>query len=333
MRYTRLGSAGPRISVVGLGFWQAGSRLWGGRDKSVRDKVREIVVKAVEHGINFFDTAEIYGGGLSEKILGEAILDAHVRSEVIVASKVAGYRWRPEDVMKAVEKINRRLGFKVDLIQHHWPPPMYASICSVVRGLEETVEQGLASYYGLSNYNAELLQKALECTKKTEPVSNQVQYNLAYRVVENRLKPLMEDRGITLIAWSPLAKGALAGLRKPRTAAQRTDKIFRAAAQDDDLQRVLGELSNKYGVSRAVIALAWLVSKKAVPIPGTLKPKRVEEYAAAGTLELGQDDVRLLDETSSKYVYRWGRCYGSLRLNRYVPGLLLKLGIILMGGI
>lgn len=333
MKYTRLGASGPRISVVGLGFWQAGSRLWGGRNKAVRDVVGEIVVKAVEHGINFFDTAEIYGGGLSEKILGEAIRETRVKSEVIVASKIAGYRWRPGDIVKAVERINRRLGFKVDLIQHHWPPPTYASICSVVKGLEKTIEQGLASYYGLSNYNAGLLQKALECTKKTEPVSNQVQYSLAYRVVENKLKPIMEDKGMTLIAWSPLAKGALAGLREPRTIAQRTDRVFKATAGDENLQRILGVLSDKYRVSRATIALAWLVSKNTVPIPGTLKPKRVEEYAAAGTLELGQNDVRLLDEASSKYVYRWGECYGSLGLNRFLPGILLKLGILLMGGI
>ncbi len=114
----------------------------------------------------------------------------------------------------------------------------YADICSVVRALEEVVSRGLAEYYGLSNYGVSELEKALSCIRKIEPVSNQVQYSLAYRVVENRLKTLMEKEKLGLIAWSPLARGVLAGVGKPQTKAQRYG-VFEIAVRDKQLQEAL----------------------------------------------------------------------------------------------
>ncbi len=333
MRYIRLGDRGPKISVIGLGFWQAGSRLWGNRGGDVAEKVYVIVGEAYNYGINFYDTAEIYGGGLSEKCLGEAIRRHGIRDEVVVASKVAGYRWIEHSILKAIKRINNRIGFKIDLIQHHWPPPLYAPICKVINALEKAVDRGMVEYYGLSNYNTNLLIKAIECSRKYEPISNQVQYSLAYRVVENRLKKYMEEMGISLIAWSPLAKGALAGLRQPKTLAQKTDPVFRKASTDNELQGVLRRLADKYKVSKSVIALSWLISMKAIPIPGTRRPKRVREYARAGELRLSGEDLELLDRASRKYLRYWGVEYSSLSLNRLIPGFLQQLGIALIRGI
>jgi len=327
------GKTGVKVSVVGLGFWQAGSRLWGFRGEGVSDVVKNIVKEAYEHGINFYDTAEIYGGGFSEKLLGEAVRSLGIRDQVFIASKVAGYRYNEHDILKAIENINRRLGFKHDLVQHHWPPPIYGSLCRAIHAFEKAVEKGLVSYYGLSNYNKHYLEKALECSRKYEPVSNQLQYNLGYRVVENSVKKLMDEHNMVLIAWSPLAKGALAGLDKPKTLAQKTDRVFREIVSDQDLIGALKKLSAKYGKPCSTIALSWLIYKKALPIPGTRDPRRVVEYAEAGDLVLNQEDYMLLDNVSSKYVTRWGLEYNALKNMKYVPGFLQSIAFKLMGGI
>lgn len=332
MRYTVLGKGGPRVSVVGLGFWQAGSRLWGSRDGGLRVRVREALEKASSHGINFLDTAEVYGGGLSEEVLGEAVR-ALGREGFVVASKVAGYRVTGGSIIRGVEGVNRRLGFTVDVIQLHWPPPYPWPLCWPIRGVEDAVLKGLAGYYGLSNFPRDLLGKALHCSRRIEPVSNQVQYSLAFRSPEVDLVPFMREAGLTLIAWSPLAKGALAGLREASTQVQRGDRVFREASRDEVLQGTLEKIATKHGASKAQIALAWLVSKGAIPIPGFRNQARVEEYARVAYIELSEDDVGALDEASRRYVHLWGRGYGELRAMRFIPAILQRLAVEAMGGI
>lgn len=332
LRHIVLGGSGLKTSVLGIGFWQIGSRFWKFRGKNIGETVYKIVEKAYSNGINFFDTAEIYGGGLSEKYLGEAIRKLDIVDEVVVASKVAGYKHLSYTIVKAVEKINRRLGFKVSLIQHHWPPPFYGSICRVVHGMEKAVEKGLTSYYGLSNYDENTLLKVLECSKKYEPVSNQLQYSLGYRVVENRLLNIMGRNKISLIAWSPLAKGALAGLTKPITYAQKFDRVFKQVASDYELQSVLNKLAEKYRISKSAIALAWLIHKGAIPIPGTRRIKRIDEYIGAIRISLSDNDLELLDKITEKYKWIWGKHYGSMT-TRYIPGFLQCLVLKLLGGV
>ncbi len=333
MKYIVLGRSSLKISVIGLGFWQAGSRLWSNRGRSVNKIVYEIVEKAYSYGINFYDTAEIYGGGLSEKYLGEAIKKHGIREEVVIASKIAGYKWWFNSMVKSVKSINERLGTNVDLIQHHWPPPVYVPLCRVIHSLEKIIDQGLVSYYGLSNYNTQLLIRALECSKKYEPISNQIQYNLAYRVAERKLLEVMRRNNISLIAWSPLAKGALAGLRKPKTFAQRTDPVFHEAARDNELQETLDKIASKYNVSKTAIALAWIISHGGIPIPGTRNPSRIDEYVKAADIILSNTDLEELDRVSNKYIYKWGNDYSSLKINRYIPGILQYFAIKIIGGI
>ncbi|MCE4612440.1 MAG: aldo/keto reductase, partial [Desulfurococcales archaeon] len=239
----------------------------------------------------------------------------------------------PSSIEGGVRKINERLGFRLDLIQHHWPPPFYAPLCGVIRGLERSVEKGMAWAYGLSNYHAELVEEALYCSKKIEPVSNQVQYSLAYRSPEKKLIPLMEKTGMTLIAWSPLAKGALAGARVATSRAQKGDPVFRVASKDEALLRAVRELAEKHSASMAQIALAWLVARGAVPIPGARRPERVAEYAGSASIRLGEQDLRLLDQASSRYLSYWGDEYRFTPMLRAVPGFLVRLLIVLGGGI
>lgn len=333
LKYTSLGNSGLKISVVGLGFWQAGSRFWGWTDySSVSKSVIDGVGAALETNINFLDTAEVYGGGLSERVVGEAVR-IHGRDNFIVASKVAGYRVTSGSIVGGVENINRRLGFTVDLIQLHWPPPYPWPLCWSIRGLEEAVSRGLAHYYGLSNFPSSLLEEALNCSRRFEPVSNQVQYSLAYRVPELKLKGLMERYNLALIAWSPLAKGALAGLREAKTSAQRGDKVFSVASSDSTLLDTVSRIAAKYNASMSQVALAWLIAKRAVPIPGFRDPSRVREYAGAARLRISEDDLEALDEVSIKYLRFWGEDYGELRTLRYIPAFIQRIAITLMGGI
>jgi diketogulonate reductase-like aldo/keto reductase len=335
MKYRVLGWSGLRISIIGIGFWQAGSIYWGWRHgfREGFERVRSIVENAYGNGINFYDTAEIYGWGRSEKLLGRAIRELGIRDDVVVVSKIAGFRYRFNDMLKAVRNISERLGFKPDIVLHHWPPPIYVNICRVIHNLEKLIDEGYVSYYGLSNYADQLLVKALNCVRKYEPVIDQLHYNLGYRVIENYTTKILDENNIVLVAWSPIAKGVLAGLRKPVTIAQASDSVFRSIARDDELQNVLDKLSNKYGVSKAAIALSWLIHKNAVPIPGTRKPKRVLEYVDAARIELDREDLELLDHASSKYITKWGRNYSSLRYMRLIPGILQHLSIRITGGI
>ncbi|MEM4680779.1 MAG: aldo/keto reductase [Acidilobaceae archaeon] len=313
---------------MGLGLWQAGSRLWSSQLSS--KDLAEALEIARSFGIDLLDTAELYGWGRSEALLGQA-LSIVGREGFFVASKVAGFRTSSDEVVKAVAAIDRRLGFSVDLIQLHWPPPFWIDLCRPIRGLEKAVSEGLAHYYGLSNFDVDLIEKALECSKRLEPVSDQVQYSLAFRTPELKLKPFLDSRGLTLIAWSPLAKGALAGAR-PTSLAQRFDRVFFEASKDWELQKALETVSAKLKASKAQIALAWLVTKKAIPIPGFRNPKRGEEIARAGTLELPEWAIRELDEASQKYLNKWGSAVWSSRM-RLVPALLQKVALRVLGGV
>ncbi len=329
LRFRTLGKGGPKVSLVGLGFWEAGGRAW----KSPKGNwIIEVVKKAIEMEINFFDTAEIYGFGNSERLLGEALKRLNVKDDVIVASKVGGFRFYEGLIIKGIKAINRRLARTVDLIQAHWPPPAWMPLCKAIRGLEEAVLNGLAHYYGLSNYPADLVERVLECSKRVEPISNQVQYSLAYRTPENELKPLLKKQELSLIAWSPLAKGALAGILSPKDPAQRSDRIFMTAVKDRKLQEALKTVAEKLNTSKAIIALSWLIQKGAIPIPGTRKVNRVAEIASAADLEISDDLIKMLDDASKQYVTRWGRKYKVLQWLRYVPCSIQYLSLLITRG-
>jgi len=145
----------------------------------------------------FFDTAEVYGGGRSERALGEAVREAGLRDQVVVASKVAGFRPSAYFIIKGAEGIKRRLGFAPALLQLHWPPPTWIPLCAPLRGLEKAVKAGLAEYVGLSNFSGALLEEALHCFSSVEPVSDQVEYNLAYRTPELDVFKVANGRALT----------------------------------------------------------------------------------------------------------------------------------------
>ncbi len=327
MKYITLGRTGLKVSAVGLGFWEIGSRAWGGSPEAAKN----IVAKALELGINFFDTAEVYGNGRSEEALGMALRSLGAVDSAVVATKVGGFRPNAYLIVKGAQASVRRLGFRPALLQLHWPPPVWVPLCGVIRGLEEAVRRGLAEYIGVSNFPGNLLERAAQCLKSADIVSDQVEYSLAYRVPEIDVIPVANKLGAKVIAYSPLAKGALAGA-SPQKLVQRADRRYAATSSDAELQRVLEEIATAKGVSKSSIALAWLVSKAALPIPGTTRPEHVDELAAGGSLELSEDDIRKLDGASYRYRTAWGNRYANLRTMRYVPCLLQYIGLRAIGG-
>lgn len=313
--------------MVGLGMWEIGSRSWGGSPSLAGDVVGE----AHAWGITLFDTAEVYGNGKSEEALGAAVRSLGIRDEVVVATKVAGFRPSGYFIVKGAAASARRLGFTPTLLQLHWPPPIWVPLCSAVRGLEDALRAGLAEYIGVSNFPADELERANQCLRRAELVSDQVEYSLAYRTPELELIPKAREMGVSIIAYSPLAKGALVGA-KASAVAQRLDRRFSVVSRDNVLIRAVDEVAARLRATRAQVAIAWLVRKGAVPIPGTRRPERVGELARAAELNLSEEDVGLLDRASEKYLRAWGEAYSNLRALRYVPCGLQYLGIRLLGG-
>lgn len=308
MEYVRLGKTGVKISRIGLGSWQF-SEAWGVTDYNV---ARSIVLKALDSGINFFDTAMAYGRGMSEEFLGKAIREAGVkRDEVVIATKIPGDFLSADDVFKAVDKSLKRLGVDyIDLMQVHWPPCWHNHpTCEYMRALERLVKLGKIRYIGLSNYPVELVEAARSCLSTTDIVSLQFRYNLIERQAEKELIPYAEKNGMTILPWSPLAKGALTGKYTPENLPEFQDvrsgdpifhpENFKKIWPLIQEMKIIGE---KYGKTPAQIALNWLImySPLVVPIPGAKKPEQVADNAASVGWRLSYEDWRKLDELSKR---------------------------------
>ncbi|MGC9134329.1 MAG: aldo/keto reductase [Caldisphaera sp.] len=328
MKYRVFGKTKMKISEIGLGFWQIGSTSWKGDIK----KAEEIVKQSLDSGINFFDTAEVYGNGKSERSLGNALKELKAVDSSFVATKIGGFRPSSYFIEKGVKKSINNLGFKPNLLQLHWPPPLWIPICTVIRGMEKMIDKGYVDYIGVSNFSGKLLKDAIQCTSRYEIISNQIEYNLSYRVAEIDLFSLAKKENIEIIAYSPLAKGALAGAKNPYSLAQKSDKRFKRIINDKELISTLDMISQKYNYTWSQISLKWIINNNALPIPGTRNKERVKEYAMSSNIEIRDEDLSLLDKVSIKYVNVWGKKYNNLKIIRYVPCILQYLGIKLSGG-
>jgi len=306
MEYTELGWTGVKISRIGLGTWQF-SETWGVVEY---EKAKSIIAKAVELGINFIDTAMVYGRGLSEEYLGRSLKEIGVsRDDVVIATKIPGDFLNPDDVFRAVDRSLKRLGVDcIDLMQIHWPPCWHNfPTCQYARALERLVNLGKIRFIGVSNYPLALLEELRACFSTTDIVSMQYRYNLVERQAEIELIPYAEASHLTFIPWSPLAKGALTGKYTLENITQfkdlrAGDPVF-YPENFKQVQRVidmLKELAEKYGKHPAQVALNWLImySPVIVPIPGAKTPEQVEINAGSVGWRLSYDDWRKLDEVS-----------------------------------
>ncbi len=315
MEYVRLGTTGLKVSRICLGTMTYGSRKW--RDWVLDEQeARPFFRRAVELGITFFDTADMYSVGASEEVTGRALRDFARREEVVVATKVYN-RMGPDPnaaglsrkhVMGGIDASLRRLGMEyVDLYQiHRWDAE--TPIEETLEALNDVVRAGKARYIGASSMSAWQLMKALSISTargQARFVSMQNHYNLVYREEEREMVPLCMDQGIGIIPWSPLARGFLAGNRTADragpTVRARTDAFaHQLYYQADDFAVVdrVKQVADSVGRTTAQVALAWVLSKPFVsaPIVGASRPEHLEQAVEALSLHLSAEQVSLLEE-------------------------------------
>lgn len=316
MEYVRLGSTGMKVSRICLGCMGFGNaERWVHKWVLNEDNSRPIIKKALELGINFFDTANVYSIGASEEILGRALKDFAKRDEVIIATKLHGkMREEPNGgglsrkaILNEINASLNRLGTDyVDLYQiHRWD--YETPIEETMEALNDIVRAGKVRYIGASAMWAWQFQKALHVAEKhgwTRFVSMQNHLNLIYREEEREMLPLCREEKIGVIPYSPLASGRLTRDWSSETSLRsETDQIAKnkydsTAETDRHVIERVAELAQKYEVPRAHIALAWLLHKEPVtaPIIGATKISHLEESVNALSVKLAQDEIAYLEE-------------------------------------
>jgi 1-deoxyxylulose-5-phosphate synthase len=314
MEHVRLGRTGLQVSRITLGCMtygtpNRGTHMWTMPEEAARPLIKQ----ALELGINFFDTANVYSDGTSEEIVGRALKDFSTRDEVVIATKVFN-RMRPgpngaglsrRAIFTEIDHSLRRLGTDyVDLYQiHRWD---YATpIEETMEALHDVIKAGKARYIGASSMYAWQFAKANYIARMngwTEFVSMQNYVNLLYREEEREMIPLCRDMGVAVIPWSPMARGRLTRDWDATTARTETDefgKTLYAGTGDADRKIVerVAELANARGVPRAQVALAWVAQKPGIisPIVGASKPPHLTDAVAALRLNLTAEEIALLE--------------------------------------
>jgi aryl-alcohol dehydrogenase-like predicted oxidoreductase len=288
-------TGGVRVSAIGLGTWQFGSMEWGYGGRYAREDAKAIVHRALELGVNLIDTAEIYGQGRSERIVGEAIRDR--RDRAFLATKIFPIGL-PLQVESRARASARRLGIdRIDLYQQHWPSPLFPPGATMPR-MKRLVESGLVGHIGVSNFSLKQWQDA-ERALGGPVLSNQVLFSLAHSAPDRDLVPWAQREGRIVIAYSPLGQGLLSGRYQdaPPRNFRRFRANFRAAgrARVGPLVAALREIASKHGATPSQVALAWLIRKpNVVAIAGASSVKQVEENAAAAEVELADDEAERL---------------------------------------
>jgi 1-deoxyxylulose-5-phosphate synthase len=316
MEYVRLGSTGLKVSRVCLGCMSYGQPGKGSSWELDEETSRPFIRRALEMGINFFDTADVYSQGSSEEITGRALRDfAASRDEVVIATKVRfptgsgpnDYGLSRKHILSSVDASLKRLGTDyVDLYQiHRWD--YETPIEETMEALHDIVRAGKARYIGASAMYAWQFAKAqytADLHDWTRFVSMQNHYNLIYREDERELLPFCQDQGIGVIPFSPLARGVLA--RKPAKGQEETiryqsDALAKSRyAQEDNLTTVerVSEVAEARGIPMAQVALAWMYSRPVVnsPIIGATKPHHLEDALAALSVQLTTEEIARLEE-------------------------------------
>jgi aryl-alcohol dehydrogenase-like predicted oxidoreductase len=313
MKYVRLGSTGLEVSRICLGMMSFGDPDRGAHPWSLpEEESRRLIEKALSSGITFLDTANVYSAGSSEEITGRAIRDFASREDVVLATKVHG-RMRPgpngaglsrQAILHELDASLRRLGTDyVDLYQiHRWDPA--TPIEETLEALDSAVRSGKVRYLGASSMWAWQFSKALYTAGERgwhRFVSMQDHYNLLNREEEREMHPLCADQGIGVLPWSPLARGRLTRDWDEATSRSQTDefgkKLYDEASDRAIVERV-AEVATERGVSRAQVALAWVLAKPVVtsPIVGVTKDTHLDDALAAVDLQLTDEEVARLEE-------------------------------------
>lgn len=313
MQKRKLGKSGLEVSAIGFGCM---GMSWSYGPPKDKQEMNALLHAAVERGVTFFDTAEVYGPLLNEELVGEAL--APFQGKVVIATKFGweanpndGGKWnvlnsRPEHIKQVAEGSLKRL--KVDAIdlfyQHR--VDLNVPIEDVAGAVKDLIQEGKVKHFGLSEASAQTIRRA----HAVQPVTAlQSEYSLFWREPEQTVMPALEELGIGFVPFSPLGKGFLTGKIDADTKFDSTD--FRSSVPrfspenrraNQALVDVILSFAEQKGITPAQIALAWLLAKKPwiVPIPGTTKRSRLEENLGAAAVELTPEDVRALEDASSK---------------------------------
>jgi diketogulonate reductase-like aldo/keto reductase len=266
MEFRPLGRSGESIPVIGMGTWAVGNSTGEQRNNEVK-----AIQRGIELGMKLIDTAEMYGHGRSETLVGEAIRDS--RDEVFLATKVSPEHFSYDDVIRSCEASIQRLGVKfIDLYQLHWPSPRIP-IQETMKAMEELVATGKTRYVGVSNFSVEQTMQAQESLPKSELVSNQVRYSITSRSIEADLLPFCEKEKIAVIAYSPLDTGNIPISRLPK------------------------DMLEKYEMTPAQLMLNWVTyPEPMIAIPKAGRISHVEENASAVDVRISQADYRALSK-------------------------------------
>jgi aryl-alcohol dehydrogenase-like predicted oxidoreductase len=313
MQKRKLGKGGPEVSALGLGCM---GMSWSYGPPKDKQEMIALLRAAVERGVTFFDTAEVYGPLVNEERVGEAL--APFRGEVIIATKFGweanaadSDRWsalnsRPEHIKQVAESSLKRL--KVDAIDLYYQHrvDLNVPIEDVAGAVKDLIQEGKVKHFGLSEASAQTIRRAHGVQSVA---ALQSEYSLFWREPEETVMSTLEELGIGFVPFSPLGKGFLTGKIDADTKFDSTDfrsSVPRFSPENRTANKALVDLLNTFAeqkkITPAQIALAWLLAKKPwiVPIPGTTKLARLEENLGAANVELTPDDVRSLEEASSK---------------------------------
>lgn len=304
MQYTTLGGPnGIKVSKIGIGLWQA-SADWNAAD----DDIIEAVGTAHSLGVNLVDTAEVYGMGHSESVLGKA-LKKYGRDNFVVATKVNGSHLRYDELQKAAAASMRRLGIReIDVYQVHWPDPWeQIPLKYTMKALEKLYLDGKVRAIAVSNFAVRDLEEARSYLSRTDIVSNQLKYNLVQRDIDDEVVPYCRKNNISIIAYSPLAQGALTGKytlgHPPKGDVRDSSPLFAPAnfSQITRLVDVLAKVARTHRRLVAQVALNWLATLPGfIPIPGVKNATQARENIESVGFELTRKDLDAIETAARK---------------------------------
>jgi aryl-alcohol dehydrogenase-like predicted oxidoreductase len=320
MKTRKLGTSGLEVSAIGLGCMGMSRSHAPVPD---RKEMIALIRTAVERGVTFFDTAEVYGPFVNEELVGEALVP--FRGQVVIATKfgfnldptkiesMGGLNSRPEHIRQVAEASLKRLQVEaIDLFYQHRVDPD-VPIEEVAGAVKDLIQAGKVRYFGLSEPGAETIRRA----HAVQPVSAvQSEYSLWWKLPEEQILPTCEELKIGFVPFSPLGRGFLTGAISENTTFEGSDLRSRiprfkreALKENQALLDLLGFIAEKRGATLAQIALAWLLARKPwiVPIPGTTRLSRFEENIAVVEIELTPDDLREIDEAGAKVTVQGAR--------------------------
>lgn len=296
-----------KVAPLGVGAWAWGTtRLWGYGGEYGRQEVGEAFRASMAEGVTLFDTAEIYGNGASERIIGELLREGGFQGTPVIATKFAPlpYRLSPRTLISAVDRSLERLGVStIDLYQIHFPSPL-PNPKGLMDALGEVVREGKVRQVGVSNYSAEAMRRAHDrlASHGVRLASNQVQYSLLNRAPEtNGVLEACRELDVTLIAYSPIAQGLLTGKYGPGTRPAGIVRRYSSAFRERNLNkiepvlRILREVGEAHGKEPAQVALNWLVARGTLPIPGAKNERQARQNAGALGWSLTDEEREKLD--------------------------------------